>query len=216
MRYDNLIWDFDGTLFDTYPPMCRDLQAAMEQLGLHFTLEELLERFTSSREEVLAYCGARAGRTADEIDTVYRAWVTAHGQPQAQPFPHVREVLARFQAAGGRNFVFTHRSGSVHDYLAQADLTRYFTEVVSAGATFARKPAPAGNLYLMEKYGLDPARTLAVGDRELDILAGKNAGADACLFAPGGAEAETAADYQILDYRQLYALVGLSQALNEE
>lgn len=26
MRYDNLIWDFDGTLFDTYPPMCRDLR----------------------------------------------------------------------------------------------------------------------------------------------------------------------------------------------
>ena len=29
MRYDNIIWDFDGTLFDTYPPMCRDLQSVM-------------------------------------------------------------------------------------------------------------------------------------------------------------------------------------------
>ena len=32
MRYENIIWDFDGTLFDTYPPMCRDLQLTMEQM----------------------------------------------------------------------------------------------------------------------------------------------------------------------------------------
>ena len=46
-----------------------------------------------------------------------------HGQPEALPFPHVPEVLARFQAAGGRNFIFTHRSCSVHDFLAKAGLT---------------------------------------------------------------------------------------------
>ena len=32
MRYDDLIWDFDGTLFDTYPPMCRALRLAMEKM----------------------------------------------------------------------------------------------------------------------------------------------------------------------------------------
>ena len=29
MRYQELIWDFDGTLFDTYPAMCRDLGQVM-------------------------------------------------------------------------------------------------------------------------------------------------------------------------------------------
>lgn len=211
MRYDSLIWDFDGTLFDTYPPMCRQLRAAMAARGTAFAVEELLARFTESREAVLDYCAAKTGLTAKETDAVYRDWVTEHGQPPARPFPHVREVLAGVQSAGGRNFVFTHRSGSVHDYLAQAGLTAYFTEVVSAGTAFARKPDPAGNNYLIRKYALDPARTLAVGDRELDVLAGKRAGADACLFSPDGAERETAADYQIQDFRQLYALTGLPE-----
>ncbi len=208
MRYDNIIWDFDGTLFDTYPAMCRDLRLTMERLGYSFTEAELLAHFTVSRGEVLAYCADRTGITAQEVDRVYRAWVTEHGQPQAKPFPGVPEFLARFQAAGGRNFIFTHRSGSVHDYLAGAGLTAYFTEVTSAGTTFARKPEPAGNLYLMEKYGLDPRRTLAVGDRELDILAGKRAGADACLFSKG--TGEPAADYVIADLSGLDALVGLN------
>ena len=43
MRYDSIIWDFDGTLFDTYPAMCRDLRRTMEGLGFSFTEEELLE-----------------------------------------------------------------------------------------------------------------------------------------------------------------------------
>ena len=207
MRYDNIIWDFDGTLFDTYPAMCRDLQAVMEGLGVHASLEDLLPRFTTSRETVLAWCGQQAGMTAQEVDQIYRAWVTEHGQPEAYPFPHVRSILERFQAAGGRNFVFTHRSGSVHDYLAGADLTKYFTDVVSAGTTYARKPAPAGNLHIIETYGLDKNYTLAVGDRELDVLAAKNAGIHACLFSPE--HRETAADHRIRDFTELDALLGL-------
>lgn len=209
MRYENLIWDFDGTLFDTYPAMCRDLQQTMEQWGFHFTVEELVERFTVSRESVLAYCGEKTGKTAKEVDTAYRAWVTEHGQPEAKPFPHVEAILARFQAAGGRNFVFTHRSGSVHDYLAKAGLTRYFTEVTSCGTEFERKPSPAGNLYLMEHNAMARERTLAIGDRELDVLAAKNAGISACLFAPE--PKESLADHQIRRFEELYALLGLEK-----
>ena len=145
--------------------------------------------------------------TTQEVDKIYRAWVTEHGQPEAHPFPNVPSILERFQAAGGRNFVFTHRSSSVHDYLAGADLTKYFTDVVSAGTTYARKPAPAGNLHIIETYGLDKNYTLAVGDRELDVLAAKNAGIHACLVDP--ALPETAADYRIRDLSELDALVGL-------
>ena len=207
MRYDNIIWDFDGTLFDTYPAMCRDLQRVMAGLGVRTELEDLVARFTVSRGTVLEWCGEQAGLPAGEIDRVYRAWVAEHGQPEAHPFPHVREFLERFQAAGGKNFVFTHRSGSVHDYLAGEGLTAYFTEVTSAGTTYERKPAPAGNLYLIQHNHMYKARTLAVGDRELDVLAAKNAGIDACLFARE--PVDSAADYQIRDFRELYALVGL-------
>ena len=207
MRYDSIIWDFDGTLFDTYPAMCRDLRQVMAGLGVRTELADLMERFTVSRETVLEWCGQQVGLPASEVDKIYRAWVTEHGQPEAHPFPHVRSILERFQAAGGRNFVFTHRSGSVHDYLAKEGLTGFFTDVVSAGTTYARKPDPAGNLHLIETWGLDRDRTLAVGDRELDVLAAKNAGIHACLVDPE--LPETAADHRIRNLWALDALVGL-------
>lgn len=208
MRIMDLIWDFDGTLFDTYPPMCTDLKNTMAALGHDFTVEELLERFTQSRDAVLEYCAGKTGLTAAEVDGRYRAYVAEHGQPEAKPFPYVVEFLAKFQAAGGRNFVFTHRSESVHDYLAKAGLTGYFTDVVSAGKAFARKPDPAGNLHIIATHGCDKRRMMAVGDRELDILAAKNAGIEACLYTQKNVD--SAADHQIADFTELDALVGLT------
>lgn len=212
MRYDNIIWDFDGTLFDTYPPMCRDLQSVMAALGVLLPLEDLLAHFTRSRGEVLDYCAAQAGMDAQAVDRVYRDWVAQHGQPKAEPFPHAEEILRRFQAAGGRNFIFTHRSGSVHQYLAGAGLTGYFQDVVSAMDRFERKPSPAGNLYLISAHGLDPARTLAVGDRELDMLAAKGAGIDGCRFTPEGEpEEESCARWHIRSFAELAEILELPE-----
>ena len=34
MKYRHLIWDFDGTLFDTYPRICRAYQKALADAGI--------------------------------------------------------------------------------------------------------------------------------------------------------------------------------------
>ena len=46
LSFDGVVFDADGTLFDTYPPMCTDLKHTMAALGHDFTVEELLEQFT--------------------------------------------------------------------------------------------------------------------------------------------------------------------------
>lgn len=209
MRYENLIWDFDGTLFDTYPGMCQNLQQAMETVGVHIPVEALIPRFLVSQKVAVEYCAERAGIDLDAAVQLYRKWVMEHPLSKAEPFPGAEEIVAGFQAAGGRNFIFTHRGESVHHYLAEAGWTQYFTEVVPFGPAFERKPAPSGNLYLIDRHGLEREKTLAVGDRELDVLAARNAGIDACLFCKS--EAETAADYRIHRFEELYALIGLER-----
>ena len=211
MRYESIIWDFDGTLFDTYPGMCRNLKQAMNSVGIQASEEELMPRFLVSLREVITFCAEKNGMESDTVFQAYVNWVREHPLPEALPFPHGEEVLKAFQTAGGRNFIFTHRGESVHEYLEQQGWTEYFTEVVPFGPPFERKPSPSANLYLMEKHGLNPERTLAVGDRELDILAAKVAGIDACLISRGVEVAETAAQYQIRDLEELFALIGLER-----
>lgn len=209
MRYENLIWDFDGTLFDTYPGMCRNLQSAVRRLGYELPLEEITRTFRISLEDATAYCSEQTGVPAETVYQAYRDWVAEFGQPEAKSFPGVRELLGRFQAAGGRNFVFTHRGKTVYDYLEGENLMPYFAEVVPFNSSFERKPSPSGNLYLMERHGLAAEKTLAIGDRELDILAGMAAGMDTCLLHQTGAV--SAADYQLKDVEGLYALIGLEK-----
>lgn len=209
MRYENIIWDFDGTLFDTYPGMCRNLQSAVRRLGYELPLEEITRTFRVSLEDAAAYCSRQTGVPAETVYQAYRDWIAEFGQPEAQSFSGVREFLERFQRAGGRNFVFTHRGKTVYDYLESENLMPYFVEVVPFNSSFERKPSPSGNLYLAERHGLVPEKTLAIGDRELDILAGKAAGMDACLLHQTGAD--SAADWQLPDVDGLYALVGLEK-----
>ena len=60
----------------------------------------------------------------------------------------------------------------------------------------ARKPSPEGIEYLLGKYKLPVRECLMIGDRELDVLAGKNAGVDACLFTLEK-DVVSAADYVV-------------------
>jgi phosphoglycolate phosphatase-like HAD superfamily hydrolase len=104
--------------------------------------------------------------------------------------------------------VFTHRGESAGKYLEKAGLTAYFSDVVTWDDRFTRKPDPSGNLSIIEKHGLRPASLLAVGDREIDMLAGKAAGTDACLFR--ATDMATVADYKIKELGELYPILGLN------
>lgn len=209
MRYQAIIWDFDGTLFDTYPGMCRNLRQAMASIGVQVSEEELLPRFRISLRVALEYCAEQGGIDGETAFQTYRSWVKDHPLPEAKPYPGADELLKKVQAAGGRNFIFTHRGPSVHAYVEQAGWTPYFEEVVPFGPDFERKPSPSGNLYLMERHGLKREETLAVGDRELDILAAKAAGIDACLLCE--TDEESAADWRLRELRELYAVIGLEK-----
>lgn len=209
MKFRNVIWDFDGTLFDTYPGMCDNLRRAMASIGIDVSVEELMPRFLSSLRDAIEYCAEQGRIDSDVAFQTYRTWVASHPLPVAVPFPGAGEIVAKFRAAGGQNFVFTHRGESVHTYLAQEGWTPYFTEVVPFSAAFERKPSPSGNLYLMERHGLVKEETLAVGDRELDVLAAKNAGITACLISRK--TVETAADIQISSFEELYPLIELEK-----
>ena len=88
-------------------------------------------------------------------------------------------AIAMFVAEGGRNFLVSHRNHLVLEILDKAEIASYFTEVVTSENGFARKPSPDGFLYLIKKY--DIKHGLVIGDRQIDIEAGKAAGLDTLL-----------------------------------
>ena len=124
------------------------------------------------------------------------------------PFKGVREMLSAVKEQGGQNFIMTHRTvASTKKLLAYSQLTDFFVEIVGEENNFARKPNPEALLYLLAKYQLIKMQTVMVGDRLLDITAGKQAGLKTIFFDNEGLLKNIPADYYVTDFNQLQNLI---------
>jgi len=176
------IWDFDGTLLNTYPAMVQAFVQAVADLGGEVTPVEayqiMRQQSVGVAERTIAQ---RYGWDWRQIRTGYqKSEPKLQSQPQA--FAGAATVLAKIKAVGGHNYLMTHRNDDALRYLAQAGLEPYFDDFVTAAQPFPRKPNPAALNYLLTKHQVDRPRAVMVGDRNLDIDAGHNAQIAGFLF----------------------------------
>jgi phosphoglycolate phosphatase-like HAD superfamily hydrolase len=197
-----LIWDVDGTLFDTYPAIARAFQAALCDLGATAAYDEIMRLAQISLDHCLNTLSSTCTLSSDDLearfDQHYRA-VTPEDQP---PFAGVKDVCEFIRARDGLNLIVTHRGRPGLDRLLAAHrLTAYFAGATSNDDGYPRKPDPAAFIALIEKHQLPRETTLGVGDRDIDVLAAQAAGIRAALFGTnhGGATPDfTFADYAAL------------------
>ncbi|GIO29854.1 MULTISPECIES: HAD hydrolase-like protein [Paenibacillus] len=183
----NILWDFDGTLFDTYPAFT---DIFYDILGGDISKEEIYSHLKIS----MTHAARHFGFTEQQIrDWRNRETVHPGGTP---PFSGVEEVL-RF---ADLNVIMTHKPRKeVLEILEYYRWERYFRHIVAGDDGFPRKPDPASYRFLHETYRLD----LAIGDREIDILPAKAIGISTCLFqnrTPG-------ADFYLERYEDFFEVI---------
>lgn len=198
----NIVWDFDGTLFDTYPAITKAFQAALNQNG--FTAP--LDWIESLAKQSLGYCAATlADHFHIDPDSFGQAFHTHYASvlPEDQPpFPGVIEILLAVCTKGGKNLIVTHRGKESMLVLLDAyKMTEYFEGFITHNDGYPKKPDPAAFQALLEKYNLRVTETLAVGDRDIDVLAGSAAGLVTCLF--GHPQDDCSADIHIRSFDEL-------------
>ena len=203
MKFTHFFWDFDGTLFDSYPHTLRCCWDAMEEAGLTEGWD---------RESVLRWLLVTFGAMKREVgmpDDVYERFLERthrmgedEVEPRVVPFPDAREVLAAIVKNGGRNYLYTHRNETAMRYLEDAGFTELFADFVTAEEGFPSKPAPDAVLALIARNGLDPADCIMVGDREIDGMSGKNAGIAGALvnYPPALPDGTCPAAVTAMDY----------------
>ena len=178
MKYTAYLWDFDGTLFDTYPHIAEAFEQIMTREGIPFEHENLLRCLYINFGE--------AKKQYNLSEKIYRECVTlAHSwalRPAVSVFPGTAALLRTICENGGKNYLYTHRNASAWSYLRLFGLDKYFAGGVDSTLHFPSKPAPDAVSFICSRYGLDKEKTVMIGDREIDVLSGVNAGTDGCLF----------------------------------
>jgi len=178
----DVIWDFDGTLFDTYPAIAEVFIATFEHFGIFEERSEVLRFLHQSLSETYDYFSLKHGLDRESLRAEFVKTEESMDVSTSMPFDGASVILQKVIDKGGINFIYTNRGASTYSFLKHADYTKYFTEIITREDGFGRKPSPDCINYFIEKYSLSKETTLMVGDRDIDVLAAYNAGIKSCYF----------------------------------
>ncbi len=182
----HLFWDFDGTLYDTYPQLTASFRSGLERLQLGGLLDEasLLKLLKGSVYHAALWCAEQAQADVQEIMSSYRSF---HERETVFPlYEGAADCLRALHDAGFHHYLYTHRDETAVDQLKRDGLWTLFDDAVISTDGFPHKPAPDALLALLARNQLAPGQCAMVGDRDIDIDAGHNAGMSGVLFDPDG------------------------------
>lgn len=173
-----VIFDFDGTLADTFPLVIRAWNAAIEiATGGTQTPEEVISRFGVPEPEMFRREFAEHGEAVwrKALDDYHAAYEAHHAM--VEPFAGVSEMLLRLREAGIPMGVMTSKGRKACDIsLCGLGWNALFASVVTGDEVAEQKPSPEGPLRVAQQMGAPPARCVFVGDSPADIEAGRAAG----------------------------------------
>ena len=178
----NIIWDFDGTLFDTYPVMSQLLSEMFKEKGIQESSQAIMMNMKISIGHALKFYREKY----DLEDLFFETYSDRRKSAEiefSKPFGGIVEAIKTTMNHGAQHFVYTHRGTSTFVLLEKHDLLPLFVDCFTKDLGFPAKPAPDALNALAAKHKLSKEECIMVGDRDIDAFAGLNAGMQACMVA---------------------------------
>ena len=176
-RFDLIVFDWDGTLFDSTALIVRCIQAACADIGVAVpSAESAAYVIGLGLRDALQHAvpGLPESRYP-ELGKRYRHHYAA-SQHDLVLFPGTVAMLHLLKSRNHWLAVATGKSRSgLDDSLHSVQLKGLFDATRTADET-AGKPDPLMLLQLMRELGAKPERTLMIGDTTHDLLLARNAG----------------------------------------
>ena len=168
-----VLFDFDGTLMDTWPGIETVLRATLRDLGMthrerHISRGLVGMGLAKAFQELLGG-GEDLGEMAAER---YRELFPEIGMPHARPYEGVVPLLGTLRGKGVALYVVTARNEVItRRMLSDHGLDTCFTFV--RGEKEGEKPDGKGPMVaeVLERFSLPPGQCVMVGDRRYDMEA---------------------------------------------
>ena len=182
--FKTAIFDLDGTLLNTLGDLTDASNYICAQNGWPTFTEEqirhmvgngnakLVERFTPENQRT-PECLARSMEQ-------FMAYYDIHKMDRTAPYPGVAEAVAALRGAGIKTAVFSNKADALCPTLVRHYFGDVFDIVRGKRDGVPAKPDPTGVYALMEELGAEKASTVYVGDSDVDVLTGHNAGLKVC------------------------------------
>ena len=195
-RFDLIVFDWDGTLFDSTALIVRCIQGACRDLGVPVPSDAAAAYVIGlGLQDALRHAVPDLpGERYPELGHRYRHHYFAR-QHELSMFPGTLEMLQALKARHHWLAVATGKGRrGLDEALAHAQLKGLFDGTRTADET-ASKPDPRMLNELMREFGAVPERTLMIGDTTHDLQLAVNAGTPRVAVSYGAHEHEAFADF---------------------
>jgi phosphoglycolate phosphatase len=173
---DLIVFDLDGTLVDSLPDLAAAANSALRRLGLPEHPVEAHQKMIGRGEKnyVRRFLGPDHQHLFDQALNLYLEHYSQHLGDRTRQYPGVTETLARLSPL--KMAVLSNKREDLSRQVVQVMGLAGFFQAVRGGDSYGvLKPSPEGLNALIQELKGEPARTLMVGDKPEDILAGRGA-----------------------------------------
>jgi phosphoglycolate phosphatase len=189
-----IVFDLDGTLVDSLPDLAAAANFALRQLGL---LEHPLDAHRQligqgEKNFVRRFLGPDHEHLYDQALSFYLEHYSQNLGSRTRLYPGVAETLARLSPLN-LAVLSNKREDLSQGVIEVMGLAGFFKAVRGGDSYGVLKPNPEGLSALITELGEKPPRTLMVGDKPADILAGRGAGASTAALTSGYGDPEALA-----------------------
>jgi HAD superfamily hydrolase (TIGR01509 family) len=171
-QVEGVLFDWDGTLIDSYHADTSAYLAMFKEMGIGWGLEELEKNYSPNWYQV--YRAAKLPRKLwNEAD---RAWRSHYAKHRPRLISGVRRVLARIGGKHSLGLVTSGDRDRVLRQLREFRLTRVFSARVCSGDTLRKKPHPEPLRLALRQMELRAESCVYVGDSPQDVEMARGAG----------------------------------------
>ncbi|NDV23285.1 HAD family hydrolase [Desulfovibrio sp. JC022] len=181
LDFSAVIFDLDGTLLDTLGEIAAAGNAALTRMGFQPHPVDAYRTFVGAGAKKLAWRALPEDKRTDEVYETFVPVLLEEFDKGlntiAKPYAGIPEVLADFASCGKKMAVLSNKPHeftieAVNKFLPDVD----FFEVYGGRKDVPLKPEPDVALELAKAMGAAPQQTLFIGDSDVDIKTGINAG----------------------------------------
>ncbi|MDD3164438.1 MAG: HAD family hydrolase [Oscillospiraceae bacterium] len=217
MNYSTILFDLDGTLLDTLSDIAGAVNDAIGRYGRPpQSLEHIKRSLGNGATQLLAGSlpGGAEHPAFAQVLQGFRQYYAEHCMLDTAPYPGIVSMLQALKTQKIATGILSNKPDGATQLLYRHFFSALIPVAYGERAGIPRKPAPDGVLQLMAQLHANPARTLYVGDSEVDFQTARSAGLDCALVSWGfRARAQLEClrpDYLIDDPAQILQLIAPS------
>lgn len=188
MSYKAVLFDMDGTLLDTLEDLCDSTNHALAQMGYPLRGIEEIRRFIGNGAEKQIRRAVPEGTSEGKImETLaaFRAYYQDHCQIKTKVYDGLLDVLSELKEKGVKMAVVSNKPDAAVKKLSREYFGDRLDYAIGPSDGVRCKPYPDMAETALKALGVEKKDAVFVGDSEVDVQTGLNAGLDVIAVSWG-------------------------------